>query len=314
MADAQAAAPDSPPALADLWPAISAARQRDADARLPFHILDQGLALPVGSVARAHLGALAAWPEALRVTPTTVTLCLPAAQRSAFFDTANRQLRDAGLVRAWRDETYPVIALNLAADAWDGRAAPLATLERAAARFWGTTTFGAHCNGYLRGADGRPSHLWIARRALDKAVDPGLLDNLIAGGVPWGQTAAQAVLREGWEEAGLRPPQMQALQPGRRFAVARDVAEGLQQELVSVFDLVLPPGLQPRNQDGEVHSLALMTAAQALGHAAAGDMTVDASLATLDFALRHRLLAANLHQHLRAMSDGLWRGPASLEQ
>ena len=288
------------------WPAIEAVQARDAGARLPFHILDQGQPVPVGSVARAHLPALSAWGDALQISGQAVTLRLPAAERSAFFASANRQLQQAGLVKAWRDETYPVLAAS-------GQGPLLATLERAASRFWGTLTFGAHCNGYLAGPDGRPSHLWIARRAFDKAVDPGLLDNLIGGGVRFGQTPAAAVLREGWEEAGLRADQMQALRPGRRFTVLRDVPEGLQHEQVSVYDLALPAGLQPQNQDGEVHSLTLMPMEQALAHAAAGDMTVDATLATLDFALRHRLLAANLHQHLRAMCEGLWCGPAHLD-
>ena len=289
------------------WPAIEAAQARDAGARLPLHILDQGRPVPVGSVARAHLPALADWADALQISDQAVTLRLPAAERNAFFDAANRQLHKAGLLRAWRDETYPVLAAN-------GQGPLLATFERAASRFWGTLTFGAHCNGYRAGPDGRPSHLWIARRAFDKSVDPGLLDNLIGGGVPWGQTPAAALLREGWEEAGLQAGQMQALRPGRRFTVLRDVAEGLQHEQVSVYDLALPADVQPQNQDGEVHSLALLPLDQALAHAAAGDMTVDASLATLDFALRHRLLAANLHQHLRAMCEGLWCGPASLDR
>ena len=289
------------------WAAVTAAREHDAAARLPFCVQHQGQALPAGSVARAHLPALAAWPEALHIDSRAVTLTLPAEARSAGLDRINRQLQRDGLVRAWRDETYPLLPAS-------GDGPLLATLERAASRFWGTLTFGAHCNGYLAGADGRPSHLWIARRALDKAVDPGLLDNLIGGGVPWGQTPADAVVREGWEEAGLTPAQMQGLRPGRRFTVRRDVAEGLQHEQVSVYDLPLPAGLQPANQDGEVHSLSLMPVADALAHAAAGEMTVDATLATLDFALRHRLLPANLHQHLRAFSEGLWCGPASLDR
>ena len=317
VSPAPPAAPDRPEAVAQgfpaslqppgAWPAIEAAQARDASARLPLHILDQGRPVPVGSVARAHLPALAGWADALQISAQAVTLRLPAAERTGFFAAANRQLQQAGLIKAWRDETYPVLAAS-------GQGPLLATLERAASRFWGTLTFGAHCNGYRLGPDGRPSHLWIARRAFDKAVDPGLLDNLIGGGVPWGQSPTETVLREGWEEAGLRPAQMQALRPGRRFTVLRDVAEGLQHEQVSVYDLALPADVQPQNQDGEVHSVTLMPLDAALAQAAAGAMTVDATLATLDFALRHRLLAANLHQHLRAMCDGLWCGQASLDR
>lgn len=295
----------TPPGPAD-WPAIAAARACDLHARLPFFIADGGLACRTGSVARAHLHTLARWPQALALAGGAVTLTLPAAERSDFFTLANRRLHQDGLVIGWRDETYPVLALD------DGRL--LATFERAASRFWGTTTFGAHCNGYVAGADGRPSHLWIARRSYSKPTDPGLLDNLVGGGVPHGQTPAECVLREGWEEAGLAPAQMQGLQAGRRFRVARDIPEGFQLEEVSVFDLALPPGLQPVNQDGEVHSVALMPVAEALACAAAGEMTVDAALVTLDFALRHRLLPAEAQARLAAQTAALWLGDARLNQ
>ena len=296
--------PAATPTPATDWPAILAAQARDATTRLPFFILDKAQPLLTGSVARAHLPTLARWPHALRITDQAITLALPAAARTAFFAQANQALHSQGLIRAWRNETFPVVA--------QANGALLATQERAACRFWGCTTYSAHCNGYVADANGRPSHLWIARRAPDKPTDPGLLDNLIGGGVPHGQTPAQAVQREGGEEAGLQPAQLHGLAAGRRLRVARDIPEGLQLEEVSVYDLALPAGLTPHNQDGEVHSFTLMPLAQALAHAAAGDMTVDAALATLDFALRHRVLATPQHQHLQALSEVLWIGRASL--
>jgi 8-oxo-dGTP pyrophosphatase MutT (NUDIX family) len=287
------------------WPAIAAALQADADARVAFHILDGGQARRVGSVARRHLAALARWPDALRIDARGVTLRCAAAERVDFFSHANRRLHADGLIRGWRDETYGVPALD--------NGALLATFERAASRFWGSTTCGAHCNGYVADDDGRPSQLWIARRADTKPTDPGLLDNLVGGGVPHGQGPAACVRREGWEEAGLTPAQMAGLRPGRRLRVARDVPEGFQLEEVSAYDLALPAGLVPQNQDGEVQSITLVPMAEALAHAAAGEMTVDASLVTLDFALRHRLLPALEATMLAARAAQLWLGPSSLD-
>jgi len=286
------------------WPALAAARLQQVR-RVPFLIADGAHLRPAGSVAAAHLPALQRWPDALQLDSRGVVLALPAAERSRFFTVANAALHVAKLITGWRHETFGVSALD------DGR--PLATLERAAARFWGTATFGAHCNGYVADASGRPSHLWVARRALTKPTDPGRLDNLIGGGVPHGQSPSAAVLREGWEEAGLQPAQMAGLVAGRRFLVARDVAEGFQREWVSVFDLALPAGLTPVNQDGEVASLTLMPVADALAQAAAGAMTVDAALVTLDFALRHGVLPADQHARLDAAMQPLWDGVALLE-
>ncbi len=284
-----------------VWPAVAAARAAQVP-RVPFLIVDHGVALRAGSVARAHLDVLARWPNALRIDDCAVTLTLPAPEREAFFADANQGLHAAGLIVAWRDETYPVLA-----DA-DGRL--LAVFERAASRFWGTLTFGAHCNGYVRGSDGAPASLWIARRAADKPTDPGMLDNLIGGGVPHGQTPAETVVREGWEEAGLTPSQMSAIEPGRVVRIARDIPEGFQNERVSVYDLALPPGLEPRNQDGEVQSIARMPLAEAFERAAAGEMTVDAALVTLEFALRRRLLDGATQAALAAAAQPLWIGAA----
>ena len=139
-------------------------------------------------------------------------------------------------------------------------------------------------------AAGRPSHLWIARRSYTKPTDPGRLDNMIGCGVALGQTPREAVVREGWEEAGLEPAQMAGLVAGGLVDLECDIPEGRQHERLHVFDLQLPAGFAPRNIDGEVPEHRLMPVAEALARAAAGELTTDATLATLDFAVRHGLV------------------------
>lgn len=291
--------------MAAHWHALTAAQARDPIGRVPFMVLHGGQPHPAGSVARAHVPALRRWPQALRIDPERITLTLPLAARTDFFTETNRRLRDDGLIRAWRDETYPLHSLA------DGTL--LATFERAASRFWGTLTYGAHCNGYVADAAGRPVALWIARRAYTKPTDPGLLDNLIGGGVAHGQTPAEALVREGWEEAGLKPGQMLGrLQAGHVVQLARDIPEGFQREHLSVYDLALPDDVLPRNQDGEVHSIERLPIGEALALAATEAMTVDAGLVTLDFALRHGLLPQQAHAELEAAITPLRRGPALL--
>ena len=264
--------------MSEPWPALAAARAHDAAARVPFRI-DDALA---GSVACAHLHALRAWPGWLAVNSSGVTLRAPAAERDAALAAINAGLRQQGLVRGWRDETFAVFALEAPDQV-------LAHTERAAARFWGTLTLGAHATGWVADASGRPGHLWIARRALTKPTDPGKLDNLVGGGVPVGQTPWQALLREGWEEAGLTPAQMAHARPGRVLRLQRDIHEGLQVEDLHSHDLQLPQGLVPHNQDGEVAAFECLPLAAALALAAGRTMTVDAALVTLDFACRHGL-------------------------
>jgi len=260
------------------WPALRAAGAYDAAARVPFSVNGKA----VGSVARAHLQALRAWPELLQVCDAGVALQAEASRLSVVLAELNAALRALGLIRAWRDEPFALF------DPVGG--ARLATMERAAARFWGTLTLGAHANGYVANGVGRPTHLWIAQRSPSKATDPGKYDNLVGGGVPDGQSAQQALVREGWEEAGLQPAQMAAARAGSVLCLQRDVAEGLQHEWLYAYDLALPDGLAPRNQDGEVAGFRCLPLDQALALAAGAQMTVDAALVTLDFALRHALL------------------------
>jgi 8-oxo-dGTP pyrophosphatase MutT (NUDIX family) len=264
------------------WGALAAASAHDATTRVPF-VLN---GVRVGSVARAHLAALRSLGVA--ASDHGVTLQATGATLAAL----NSALRTQGLILAWRDEPFAIF------DPATG--ARLGTMERAAARFWGTLTLGAHANGYVADALGRPTHLWIAQRSLTKATDPGKHDNLIGGGVPDGQSPLQALVREGWEEAGLRPEQMQGAKAGSVLRLRRDIPEGLQHEWLYVFDLPLPADARPHNQDGEVAGFDCLPLHQALRLAAGDTMTVDAALVTLDFALRRALLPAAQRQRLEA--------------
>ena len=272
--------------LSSGWPALEAA-QRRLVLRVPFSI-DGTL---VGSVATAHLRALHHWPQWLTIAATGVQWV--GNRRDNSLDAINAALREQGLIVAWRNETYAIVE-RLGAP-------PLALIERAASRFWGTLTFGAHANGYVANAAGRPTHLWIARRSAHKATDPGKFDNLIGGGVPYGQTPFEALVREGFEEAGLDADVMHGAALGSVIELACDITEGFMHEQLHSFDLRLPAGLTPINQDGEVAELRCMPIDEAIALAAGDAMTVDASLVTLDFALRHGLLGCAEHTRLAAL-------------
>jgi 8-oxo-dGTP pyrophosphatase MutT (NUDIX family) len=275
------------------WPAIDAARRQRVP-RVPFFVGG----IEVGSVAREHLDALPARRDVLRVRPDGVELVAAPPERDAALAELNAALCTEGLILGWRDESYAIVDPL--------RGTLLARTERAAARFWGTLTFGAHANGWVAGADGRPQWLWVATRSAAKATDPGLHDNLVGGGVPFGQTPAQTLVREAWEEAGLTPVQVQPARPGRVVQLRRDIPEGLQHEWLYVYDLELPAGLMPANQDGEVARFDRLAVGEALALAAGTTMTVDAALVTLDFALRRRLLAAADEARLGELAAALW--------
>ena len=251
----------------------------------------------VGSVDAAHLGALQPWARWFEVRAQAVVLTAGAAERDAVLAEVNARLHEQGLIRAWRDEPFPLLSPT------SGRV--MAVFERASARFWGTLTLGAHCNGWVAGPDGQPGAMWIARRSATKATDPGKLDNLIGGGVPWGQTPWDTLVREGFEEAGLSPAQMARATPGRVIELDRDVPEGRQFERLQVFDLELREGECPVNQDGEVAEVGLWSIHHTCAAASTDEMTVDAALVTLDFLLRRKLVAPPVAA--AALEEGLIR-------
>lgn len=165
----------------------------------------------------------------------------------------------------------------------------LVKLERAAARAFGITSHAVHVNG-ITNRHGKPS-LWIARRAANKAIDPGMLDNMIGGGVPAELSVRETLVKEAWEEAGIEAQLAARATDGRRLRIRRAVPEGLQSELIFVHDLAVPAHIVPRNQDGEVADFRLLDPDRVLeliGQSNGNDaMTVDASLVTLDWLERH---------------------------
>ena len=201
------------------------------------------------------------------------------ASRSAALATLARMLADAGHVRGWRNELFAVTP---------GLDAPaFATIERAAARYLGLLTFASHMNGIVETGVGQSPALWISRRSPSKSVDPGMWDNLVAGGMPHGSEPLETLVRECDEESGI--PQALAARAEARgmIEVLREIPEGVQWEQVFVYDLMLPADFVPVNRDGEVAEHRRIAPEALLAIMADRAMTVDATLVTLD-ALRRR--------------------------
>jgi 8-oxo-dGTP pyrophosphatase MutT (NUDIX family) len=217
--------------------------------------------------------------------------------RSLALDRAARLLAADGLLTAWRDERYPVAS--------EFGAPPWFFLERAAARYFGIHTYAAHVNGVVR-AD-REILMWIARRSATKAIDPGMLDNLVGGGISAGQSLAATVMKEAWEEAGIAAPLAARAQSTGAVHLFREQSDGLQCETIFVHDLWLPADFVPRCQDGEVADYRLVPLRDAAtlieNHEGPDVVTADASIVVLDFLLRHGEIApdAPLYTTLEAL-------------
>ena len=205
---------------------------------------------------------------------------------------AGLPLRDAG--DAWQievpDET--AIASTLAAVAqWllaNGRAGAardellavtdtagrsVGAIERAVVRPLGIATHAVHL--VVRDERGQA---WVQQRAFDKATDPGRWDTTVGGLVAAGESIAQTLLRESWEEAGLRVETLEALAAFGRFTVRRPVADGYMVEHIEMFDALAPVGLAPANQDGEVERFECLDRAALVERLHADAFTPEAAM------------------------------------
>jgi 8-oxo-dGTP pyrophosphatase MutT (NUDIX family) len=174
-------------------------------------------------------------------------------------------LRERDLCHVWRNELLAVC---------DEAGTVLGAVERAATRVLGIATGAVH----LAALDAQGRH-WVQQRAFDKPTDPGMLDTLVGGAIPASDTVAQALERETWEEAGLRLAQAHDLRHGGRVWTQRpsDVPHGYIVEWLDWFTCTLPPGVQPRNQDGEVAEFRCLDAAEMTQRLQRDEFTIDAA-------------------------------------
>jgi len=196
-------------------------------------------------------------------------------QRSRLLQGLAVHLRNAGLIADWRNELCSVL---------DAGGEEVARCERGAFRTLGIQNRAVHVNGYL--ADGR---IWVARRSQLKRADPGMLDNVAAGGVSAGESLRACAMRELWEEAGV--PRELALRvdfPGMSIRSVRETRFGMHDELVIVADVLLPAGFVPLGRDGEVEHFLCMSRDEVEGALARGEFTVEAALSMREFLDRMR--------------------------
>jgi 8-oxo-dGTP pyrophosphatase MutT (NUDIX family) len=179
----------------------------------------------------------------------------------------------------------------------------LGVLDRGALPSFGVIGVGVHLNGLVRRADGL--HLWVARRAANKKLDPGKLDHLVAGGVPAGYTPFEALLKEAEEEAGLPEALARQARQVALFTYNMERPEGLRRDVLYAYDLELPVDFIPQPMDGEVESFALWPLAQVAEVLSRTDeFKFNVTLVLIDLLLREGFYAGAVAEKLRKALRG----------
>jgi isopentenyldiphosphate isomerase len=193
-----------------------------------------------------------------------------ALQRSHVLQNFLKTQADRGHLQGWRDEFFNFwLKPNVPPSAHD---TPWLCVERAGFRHLGLMSHAVHINGFC--GNGK---LWCARRSSTKATDPGLWDNLTAGGLTAGEEAIHAVRRELAEEAGWHWSPRQNLNWAGAVRTRRTEPEGWHDEVLLVYNLDVPDAFQPTNQDGEVQEFACWDPEQVVSAVQAGAFTADAA-------------------------------------
>ncbi|MGV6825519.1 MAG: DUF4743 domain-containing protein [bacterium] len=194
-----------------------------------------------------------------------------------------------GVTQLIMNEPYPVTA--------SGREGAFCTIDRAAAAWFGVRAFGQHLNGYVSGPDGLK--MWIARRAKDRLIFPGYLDNMVAGGLPHGSGLQQNLEKEGVEEANVPVEVMRLAKSVGAITYNRVTERGLRPDTLFCYDLELSPAFEPQNTDGEVEEFLCLPVEEVLELVRDKDeFKLNCNLVLTDFFIRHGLITPDHPEYL----------------
>lgn len=247
----------------------------------------------VGWMKRSFTDHLREWPEVFSVRPRGVAMLgyfESAAHRSVAIAEVVETLASETIIKGWRNELVSVSESFYSP--------PLFHVERAASRHFGLTVYASHLNG-LTTKNAEP-HMWIAKRADDKSIDPGKLDNLAAGRIARAMSPFETLVKESFEEAGIARELAVTAKGAGVVRCKREVEEGLHHELIFVHDLTLPENFTPKNQDGEVSGFECVPLASMIERLEdrAGEFTVDAALVALDCLIRRGVFTSDREDYL----------------
>lgn len=256
---------------------IRKCNQYQGDRFLPFIVAG----LQVGEVKHGFAGRLAEISVTFHHDADALYWNPPAndfATRNRAMDELTETLLTCNLLPCRHGELYPVTTGQ--------RDQPLFLMDRALVSYFGVRAFGQHMNGYIR-RNGE-IYMWIARRSLQKSHEPGKLDNMVAGGLPWGLLLEENLAKECWEEAGIPAELAARAHATGHISYRCETERGLKPDTMYCYDLELPEDFIPRCTDGEVEEFylwPLKRVAQQVHDT--DDVKHNCNLVITDFLIRH---------------------------
>ena len=273
---------------------IDALNQRDSSVFLPLVVAGQ----VVGRVRPPFARQLARWPTVFEVSTGEVRLARRLdsfSGRTEAVAAVTTQLHDEGIIARHHGEAYRVAA------SFSDPA--LLTIDRASVAWFGVRAYGQHLNGFVR-RDGEML-MWLGRRSRSKPSFPGMLDQLVAGGLPHGIALDDNLAKECWEEATIPATMAARAVPVGTVSYARETDAGLKADLLFNYDLELPTDFVPRANDGEMEEFLLLPLAEVAALVEHSNQLKDnCNLVVIDFLIRHGYLQPD-HPQYTILCHGL---------
>ncbi len=222
----------------------------------------------------------------------------PKARTEAVQDIAS-DLRKTGLFPGLRKEMYAV------KNRWSED--EYFRLDRGLVAAFGVRAYGVHVNGFVKAKDGL--HLWIGTRATDRMIEPGKLDNMVAGGQPAGLSLIQNVVKECQEEAAIGAARARRDKPASMITYACERDGGLRADTLFCFDLEMPAREKPRPSE-EIVGFELVPVKEALRLVRTTNrFKFNVGLVIIDFAIRNGLITPEKEKDFEEIVSGLHRYP-----
>ncbi len=253
----------------------------------------------VGWVRHAFVEILMHYPKSFVVTGQDVSFSenvQSIKDRSAAIEALTPDWIAAGLVSKILGEAYPVRRTWASPDHF--------TIDRALVPLFGTRAYGVHLNGYVKKSD--QFYLWVGKRNADRQVEPDKLDNMVAGGQPVGLSLTENLIKECDEEAKIPASIVSLAIATGTVSYCFESPHGLKADTLFCYDLAVPDGFKPENQDGEISGFQLIHLEEALSIVReTTDFKFNVSLVILDFAIRHGIISPDTEPDYEDILAGL---------
>ena len=163
-------------------------------------------------------------------------------QRTAAFTALIKDFIDLNIIQQYYNEPYPIVSQS--------HPEPFCCIDRFSASYFGLRAFGQHLNGVVETKNGL--EMWIARRAKERVLFPNKLDNMVAGGLPYGKTAQQNLIKECAEEAGMSDSLTHQAKAVSVITYNAETKKGFRPDVIYCYDILLDEDFIPVRTDDEV--------------------------------------------------------------